>query len=134
MLLNALCCSLYERNYVCAVTKIFTRKQFLPTSAGNAQAQLHFRDDQQRAFGISNISNCTKHQIVFTSFTHLLMCEMKSGGVIWVWGVVKDYGGGGLVKSHDFPFIHFINITRYMLQTCYVDMLIIISLHNQLFI
>ena len=27
------------------------------TSVGNAQAQLHFRDDQQRAFGISNISN-----------------------------------------------------------------------------
>ena len=38
--------------------KIFTRKQFLPTFAGNAQAQLHFWDDQQRAFGISNISNC----------------------------------------------------------------------------
>ena len=38
--------------------EIFTRKQFLPTSAGNAQAQLHFRDGQQRAFnGISNISN-----------------------------------------------------------------------------
>ena len=37
--------------------KIFTHKEFLPTSAGNAQAQLHFRDDQQRAFGISNISN-----------------------------------------------------------------------------
>ena len=69
---NALCCSLYERNCVCAVTKISTK--FLPannfcqllrvtrkrscTSAGNAQAQLHFRDDQQRAFGISNISNC----------------------------------------------------------------------------
>ena len=69
---NALCCSLYERNCVCAVTKIFTK--FLPannfcqllrvtrkrscTSASNAQAQLHFRDDQQRAFGISNISNC----------------------------------------------------------------------------
>ena len=68
---NALCCSLYECNCVCAVTKIFTK--FLPankfcqllrvtrkrscTSAGNAQAQLHFRDDQQRAFGISNISN-----------------------------------------------------------------------------
>ena len=67
---NALCCSLYECNCVCAVTKIFTK--FLPannfcqllrvtrkrscTSAGNAQAQLHFRDDQQRAFGISNIS------------------------------------------------------------------------------
>ena len=68
---NALCYSLYERNCVCAVTKIFTK--FLPTnnfcqlllvtpkcsctSAGNAQAQLHFRDDQQSAFGISNISN-----------------------------------------------------------------------------
>ena len=36
--------------------EIFTHKQFLPTSAGNAQAQLHFWDDQQRAFGISNIS------------------------------------------------------------------------------
>ena len=71
---NALCCSLYERNCVCAVTKIFTK--FLPannfcqllrvtrkhscTSAGNAQAQLHFLDDQQRAFGISNISNSAK--------------------------------------------------------------------------
>ena len=68
---NALCCSLNERNCICAVTKVFTK--FLPannfcqllrvtrkrscTSAGNAQAQLHFRDDQQRAFGISNISN-----------------------------------------------------------------------------
>ena len=67
----SLCCSLYERNCVCAVTKIVTK--FLPannycqllrvtrkwscTSVGNAQAQLHFRDDQQRAFGISNISN-----------------------------------------------------------------------------
>ena len=30
-------------------------------SAGNAQAQLHFRDDQQRAFGISNISNCSQN-------------------------------------------------------------------------
>ena len=42
---NALCCSLYDRNCVCAVTQIFyeffTRKQFLPTSAGDAQAQLH---------------------------------------------------------------------------------------------
>ena len=33
-----------------------TRKRSC-TSAGNAQAQLHFRDDQQRASGISNISN-----------------------------------------------------------------------------
>ena len=37
--------------------EIFTCKQFLPTSAGNVQEQLHFRDDQQRAFGISNICN-----------------------------------------------------------------------------
>ena len=37
--------------------EIFTRKQFLPTSAGSAQAQLHFQDDQQRVFRISNISN-----------------------------------------------------------------------------
>ena len=33
-----------------------TRKRSC-TFAGNVQAQLHFRDDQQRAFGISNISN-----------------------------------------------------------------------------
>ena len=68
---NALCCSPYERHCVCGVTKTF--KKFLPannfcqllsvtrkgsyTSASNAQSQLHFRDDQQRAFGISNISN-----------------------------------------------------------------------------
>ena len=54
------------------VTKFFTpprpkKKPFLQllrvtrkcscTSAGNEQAQLHFRDDQQRAFGISNISH-----------------------------------------------------------------------------
>ena len=64
---NALCCSLYKCNCVCAVTKFFTCKKLFPTSvgnskhsctsAGNAQAQIHFRDDQQRAFGISNISN-----------------------------------------------------------------------------
>ena len=68
---NALCCSLYERNCVCAVTNIFTKclpannfcqllrvtRKLSCTSVGNAQAQLHFQDDQQRAFGISNISN-----------------------------------------------------------------------------
>ena len=68
---NALFCSLYERNCVCAVTKIFTKflsannfcqllqvtRKRSCTSAGKAQPQLHFRDDQQRAFGISNISN-----------------------------------------------------------------------------
>ena len=43
--------------------KVFTRKQFLPTYAGNAQAQLHFQDDQQRAFGISNISNSNNKEI-----------------------------------------------------------------------
>ena len=58
---NTLCCSLYECNCVCAVTKIFTK--FLPTnnfcqllqvtrkhsctSAGKAQAQLHFQDDNR---------------------------------------------------------------------------------------
>ena len=68
---NTLCCSLFDRNCVCAVTKIFTK--FLPannfcqllrvtrkrscTSVGDTQAQLHFRDDQQRVFRISNISN-----------------------------------------------------------------------------
>ena len=40
---------------VCQLLRV-TRKRSC-TSAGNAQAQLHFRDDQQRAFGISNISN-----------------------------------------------------------------------------
>ena len=83
---NAPCCSLYERNCVCAVTKICTK--YLPannfcqllrvtrkrscTSAGNAQAQLHFRDDQQRAFGISNISNCPKFHI----FTKLVIFQV----------------------------------------------------------
>ena len=65
---NALCCSLNKHNCVCAVTKfLLPVKNFFPTSAGNAQAQLHFagnaqaqlnfRDDQQRAFGMNNISN-----------------------------------------------------------------------------
>ena len=40
--------------YFCQLLRV-TRKRSC-TSAGNAQAQLHFRDDQQRAFGISNIS------------------------------------------------------------------------------
>ena len=48
----------------------FYPQTILPTSAGNAQAQLHFcgnaqaqlhfQDNQQRAFGISNISSCRK--------------------------------------------------------------------------
>ena len=92
---NTLCCSLYERNCICAVTNFFTK--FLPannfcqllrvthkcscTSAGNVQAQLHFRDDQQRAFGISNISNWD-HQ-PFSQFPHchhlvghLILCDI----------------------------------------------------------
>ena len=104
---NTLCCSLYERNCICAVIKIFTK--FLPannfcqllrgtrkrscTSAGNAQAQLHFRVDQQRAFGIRNISNCLKSYIpclfylpfctcgvgyVFFIRFHLAACRSKS--------------------------------------------------------
>ena len=62
---NALCCSLYKCNCACAVTKFFTnfcqllqvtRKRSW-TSSANTHALLHFRNDQQRAFGISNISN-----------------------------------------------------------------------------
>ena len=87
---NTLCCSLYERN--CAVTKIFTK--FLPAdtfcqllwvtrkhscnSAGNAQAQLHFRDDQQRAFGISNISSCCECPIHFMHFACLLTATLST--------------------------------------------------------
>ena len=65
LIANTLLCSLYKRNCICAVTNFFTRKKLFPTSASNAQAQLHFSDDQQRAFGISNISNwftCTLRQ------------------------------------------------------------------------
>ena len=43
-------------NNFCQLLRV-TRKRSC-TSAGNTQAQLHFRDDQQRAFGISNLSNC----------------------------------------------------------------------------
>ena len=46
----------YPQTIFCQLLRV-TRKRSC-TSAGNAQAQLHFRDDQQRAFGISNISNC----------------------------------------------------------------------------
>ena len=90
---NALCCSLYERNCVCAVTKSFTK--FLPannfcqllrvtrkrssTSAGNAQAQLHFQDDQQRAFEISNIP-----RLNISSCLALLL----------VWSLCKTYASG----------------------------------------
>ena len=109
---NALCCSLYERNCVCAVTKIFTK--FLPannfcqllrvtrkrscTSAGNAQAQLHFRDDQQRAFGISNISNWHMPPCPpFSSVASLICQEGQSESYttgrlhsIWAWRGLKQ--------------------------------------------
>ena len=66
---NTLCCSLYNRNCICAVTRFLSAKnycQLLPTTAGKirtemrrcTQAQLHFRDDQQWALGISKISYC----------------------------------------------------------------------------
>ena len=42
-------------NNICQLLRV-TRKRS-GTSAGNAQVQFHFRDNQQRAFGISNISN-----------------------------------------------------------------------------
>ena len=67
---NALCCSLYKRNCVCAVTNFFLpAKTFSPTSASNAQAQLHFRNDQQRAFEISNISNWVSFKISFSKIS-----------------------------------------------------------------
>ena len=88
---NVLCCSPYERNCVCAVAKIFMK--FLPannfcqlllvtrkrscTSAGNAQAQLHFQDDQQRAFGISNISNWVILIHVLGSIIHQMFTRIR---------------------------------------------------------
>ena len=51
------------------------------TSAGNAQAQLPFRDEQQRAFGISNIFNCVA--LPYCTLHHrngdvtVLRCHMK---------------------------------------------------------
>ena len=56
--------------------------------------------------------------ILYASFD---VYGVKLGGVVWVWGVIKENGRGGLVKSHDFYFAHFLKLTRYMLQTCYVD-------------
>ena len=50
------------------------------TSAGNAQAQLHFRDDQQRAFGISNISNFIKACIAFLTWTYITYAFRLSRG------------------------------------------------------
>ena len=49
----------YPQTIFCQLLRV-TRKCSC-TSAGNAQAQLHYRDDQQRAFGISDISNCVLH-------------------------------------------------------------------------
>ena len=60
---NAFCCSLYKRNCVCPVTAFLPAINFANfcqllrvKNNSNTQAQLHFRDDQQMAFGISNIS------------------------------------------------------------------------------
>ena len=47
------------------------------TSAGNAQAQLHFRDDQQRAFGISNISNSRLED-------YILLCRMMNAVLLHI--------------------------------------------------
>ena len=47
------------------------------TSAGNAQAQLHFRDDQQRAFGISNISNYMVYELALCpNMSHFILVIM----------------------------------------------------------
>ena len=70
---NALCCSLYKCNCSSAVTRVLLAKkkkkkkplncQLLQVKKNsNVQVQLHFGDDQQRAFGfgISNISYSLK--------------------------------------------------------------------------
>ena len=53
---------------------------------------------------------CNCFDIFYVSFD---VYEMKFGGVVWVWGsseiMVK---AGRLVKSHDFYFVHFINILQ----------------------
>ena len=53
----------YPQTIFCQLLQV-TRKRSC-TFAGNAQAQLHFRDDQQRAFGISNISNLARVSVNF---------------------------------------------------------------------
>ena len=67
--------------------EIFTHKQFFPTSAGNVQAQLHFQDDQQRVFGISNISNCIA-MYINTNSMWLQKCDdlikIKKKTQIWI--------------------------------------------------
>ena len=62
---NALCCSVYKHNCVCAVTEFLPAKYFCQLlrvkrtiMCRHVQAQLHFPDDQQRTFEISNISYC----------------------------------------------------------------------------
>ena len=45
-------------------------------------------------------------------------------------GVVIDYGGG-LVKSHNFYFVNFMNILQDICSKLAMQMRIIISLHNQ---
>ena len=57
--------------------------------------------------------------ILYVSFD---VYEVKSGGVVWVWGHQSKENGRGVVKPHDSYFVHFFKyLTRYVLQTCYVD-------------
>ena len=49
--------------------------------------------------------------ILYASFD---VYGVKLGGVVWVWGVIKENGRGGLVKSNDFYFAHFLNISQDM--------------------
>ena len=44
------------------------------------------------------------------------------GGVVWVWGVIKENGRGGVGEIPWFLFCPFLKyLTRYVLQICYVD-------------
>ena len=76
---------IFTRKHICQLLRV-TRKRSC-NSAGNAQAQLHFRDDQQRAFGISNISNC------------MMLCVMRVIGCL-----MSDmcHAGGCLMRSNIF--------------------------------
>ena len=62
---------------------------------------------------------CNHFYILNASFD---VYEVKLGGVVWVWGSSKRMVERGLVKSCDSYFVHFFKyLTRYVLQTCYVD-------------
>ena len=92
----------------CNPSKIFFKPLFLPNN-------------------LRQTLQCNHFHILYASFD---VYEVKLGGVVLVWGsskrivegVIKENSRGGLVKSHDCYFVRFFQyLTRYALQTCYVD-------------